>query len=157
MFSTTFANLPICIFVVVLTVLPACGRVLAQPGRAGCGVAHSTGQSTDASIISANRKRQFRIHVPSSYNPNVPAPLLLSFHGATKTMADQEQITRFSNDSVNPSMIAVYPQGLVAKGVGVCLNPVTRLGRVLSPISRLHGKERHTTRTCRATKSSSRT
>lgn len=127
MFFMKSADLAKCAVASVLKMSPVYGLVLGKQGTAGCGLSHSVDQSTDAVISSGGRDRQFRIHVPRFYKPDAPAPLLISFHGATKTMTDQERITSFSNGSVNPSMITVYPQGLVAKGVGVSTELVPRL------------------------------
>ena len=76
----------------------------------GCGIPNQTGG--DFIIKSGNVSRQYRLNLPVSYDPNTATGLLLSFHGNDRTNTDQESITSFSDDSVNPHYIAVYPQGL---------------------------------------------
>ena len=79
----------------------------------GCGQSHSVGgSSTDVTITSSNTSRQYRIHLPETYDSESLTPVILSFHGNSKTMYDQENLTQFSLPSINPNMIAVYPQGL---------------------------------------------
>ena len=86
---------------------------LRQPGTAGCGTHHTVdGVSRDFELSSNGRNRTYRIHLPSSYDPNVPAPLVFSYHGHGQDMVKQETLSQFSNDAINPNMIAVYPQGL---------------------------------------------
>ena len=84
-------------------------------GTKGCGMPHKVdGVSRNFSISTDGVNRTYRLHLPSSYDPNTPAPLVLSFHGHGKNMVEQETLSQFSNDAINPSMIAVYPQGLKA-------------------------------------------
>ncbi len=93
--------------------IPQFSSTLRQPGTAGCGTHHTVdGVSRDFEVLSNGRNRTYRIHLPSSYDPNVPAPLVFSYHGHGQDMVKQETLSQFSNDAINPNMIAVYPQGL---------------------------------------------
>ncbi|KAF2738565.1 alpha/beta-hydrolase [Polyplosphaeria fusca] len=56
--------------------------------------------------------REYRIVVPKSYDPDVAVPLILSYHGRTKDMLEQEELSQFSNASYGFKGISVYPQGL---------------------------------------------
>ena len=81
----------------------------------GCGNAYKPyidGESRTFSIDSSGGTRQYNVHLPLQYNPNVKHALMISYHGGTKTMEEQEQLSQFSNHSINPHMIAVYPQGV---------------------------------------------
>ena len=79
----------------------------------GCGKPHTVdGLSKDFTVSTDDGNRTYRIHLPSSYDPNTPAPLVISYHGHGQDMVEQETLSQFSNDAINPTMIAVYPQGL---------------------------------------------
>ena len=95
--------------------IPAFG--LTNSGTAGCGIHHVVdGVSRDLHISTNGVIRDYRLHLPSSYHPNTPAPLVISYHGHGKDMVEQEILSQFSNDAINSySMIAVYPQGLIGK------------------------------------------
>ncbi|KAI1323708.1 carbohydrate esterase family 1 protein [Xylariaceae sp. FL0255] len=62
-------------------------------------------------MVSGLRQRR-DIHLPSSYNVNTAMPLLIAYHGSGDTPANLEATTRFSDPSVNPNMVVVYPQGV---------------------------------------------
>ena len=55
--------------------------------------------------------RQYHIYIPQNYDINTPAPLILSFHGRTQDMLQQERVSQLSNSNVNPNAIVVYPNG----------------------------------------------
>ena len=100
------------VLVLAFNVVLARGTTIERRGTAGCGKSHKVdGRSREFDIPSSGGNRTYRIHLPMSYNANVPAPLSVSYHGSTRTAADQETTSGLSDDSVNPNMIAVYPQG----------------------------------------------
>ena len=81
----------------------------------GCGKEYEPyqdGESRTFNISSSGGLRSFNIHLPLNYDPDVQYPLMISYHGGTETMEVQEEISQFSYNSTNPSMIAVYPQGI---------------------------------------------
>ena len=93
--------------------LPIFGKNSVTQNITGCGTPHIVdGVSRNFSISSNGVKRDYRLHLPSTYNPNISAPLVISYHGHGKDMVEQETLSQFSNDAINPNMIAVYPQGL---------------------------------------------
>lgn len=102
----------ICFLGIAGYLLPVHGIMLERRATAGCGKQHVTGQSTTVTMTSSNTDRQYLIHLPGSYDVNSPMPVIISYHGNTQSMYAQETLTRFSDESVNPDMIAVYPQGL---------------------------------------------
>ncbi|CAD0081647.1 unnamed protein product, partial [Aureobasidium vineae] len=53
--------------------------------------------------------RSFNIHVPSSYNINNAAPLIMVFHGRGDSGTAVESGTGYSLERINPYGIAVYP------------------------------------------------
>lgn len=79
----------------------------------GCGKSHNSGSTNGPfTIQSGGIDRQYIIHVPSSYDPSSKTPLILSYHGRNRTMYEQETLSQFSDETLNPDMLAVYPQGL---------------------------------------------
>lgn len=93
--------------------LPVSGSILNPRGSAGCTKPHTgDGVSKDFQVATNGGNRTYRIHLPISYNPNITAPLIISYHGHGEDMVQQEILSQFSNDAINPNMIAVYPQGL---------------------------------------------
>jgi poly(3-hydroxybutyrate) depolymerase len=91
---------------------------LASQPSSGCGKqipkAIELGTSKNLTIDSASGEtpRNYRIHVPESYDTNVPVPLIFSFHGRGKDMEFQDQLSQFSNASYGFGGIAVYPEGV---------------------------------------------
>ncbi|CDZ96634.1 hypothetical protein [Phaffia rhodozyma] len=58
--------------------------------------------------------RTYLLHVPSNYDSNASHPLVLSFHGAGGTSANQEKLSQFSVPGIaigGLPVIAAYPQG----------------------------------------------
>ena len=94
-------------------ILPIFGKFVRTRTTGGCGTPHTVdGISRNYSILTNGGNRDYRLHLPSSYDPNTPAPLVISYHGHGKDMVEQETLSQFSNDAINSNMIAVYPQGL---------------------------------------------
>ena len=94
-------------------IVPIFGGVVSTRGSAGCGTPHTVdGASTNHSVSTNGGKRDYRLHLPHSYDMNSPAPVVISYHGHGQNMVEQETLSQFSNDAINPNMIAVYPQGL---------------------------------------------
>ncbi|KAL3420051.1 ferulic acid esterase [Phlyctema vagabunda] len=67
--------------------------------------------------------RSYLIHIPSSYSKDVPVPLIFSFHGHGKNAMIQDELSQFSNETLNPSAIAVYPQGIDGQWQGDPTSP----------------------------------
>lgn len=94
-------------------IVPIFGKYVRTRDTMGCSKPHTVdGVSRNYSPLTNGGKRDYRLHIPSSYDPNSPAPLIISYHGHGKNMVEQETLSQFSNDAINPNMIAVYPQGL---------------------------------------------
>jgi poly(3-hydroxybutyrate) depolymerase len=80
---------------------------------AGCSTAHDwAGQTKEFSFASSGGTRSYRIHLPADYKPGSPMPLIIAFHGSGDNPKNFETTTRFSDPSVNPNMIVVYPAGI---------------------------------------------
>ncbi|KAM4062180.1 esterase PHB depolymerase domain-containing protein [Hirsutella rhossiliensis] len=89
------------------------GAAIHRRASPGCGKSHDfVGKTREFSFQSSGGKRTYRIHLPSNYEADKPKPLLIAYHGAGNKLEDFENETRFSDESVNPDMIAVYPAGV---------------------------------------------
>ncbi|CEJ79864.1 hypothetical protein VHEMI00079 [[Torrubiella] hemipterigena] len=100
-------------------VTPTSASPLEKRGSPGCGKYHSfVGQTREFSFDSSGGSRTYRIHLPSNYDTNTPKPLLIAYHGAGNNPAAFESETRFSDESINPNMITVYPAGVNAHWEG---------------------------------------
>lgn len=88
-------------------------------GTPGCGIDHSAlagASSKNFTIESSGGTRSFLVHVPKNYESSTATGMVLSYHGNSRTAQSQEKLSLFSNRTLNPDWIAVYPQG-----VGVCI------------------------------------
>lgn len=89
------------------------GAAIKRRASAGCGRSHNfIGESREFSFESSGGTRTYRIHLPSGYNVNEAQPLLLAYHGSGGNPASFEAETGFSDESLNPDMITVYPAGV---------------------------------------------
>lgn len=88
----------------------AWGAAAIRVGRSGCGREVATG--LQARSIDANRKRRtYLLWVPGSYRPDVPLPVVFSFHGAGGDGANSRAMTGLEAPS-HGRAIFVYPDGL---------------------------------------------
>jgi polyhydroxybutyrate depolymerase len=55
--------------------------------------------------------RQFTLHVPDTYDPGTPAPLVVALHGYTSSGAEMESYLRFTQESNRRGFIYAYPDG----------------------------------------------
>ncbi|KAJ6184559.1 hypothetical protein N7519_005860 [Penicillium mononematosum] len=53
--------------------------------------------------------REYRLFIPANYDKNTPTPVYFSFHGASRDMVEEEDLSQFSNPEFNPNGIAIYP------------------------------------------------
>jgi polyhydroxybutyrate depolymerase len=57
--------------------------------------------------------RQVTVHVPDSYDPARPAPLVVLLHGYSSNAAEQESYLRFTPESDRRGFVYAYPDGTV--------------------------------------------
>lgn len=57
------------------------------------------------------RARSYRVHVPESYNPATPTPVVLAFHGSTMNARMMASLSRLDEKADEAGFIAVYPNG----------------------------------------------
>ena len=69
-------------------------------------------------LLVGGRARSYLVHVPPSYDPERPAPVVLAFHGAMMTGRMMVQFTGLNAKADEAGFIAVYPNGT---GVEVAL------------------------------------
>ncbi|MFJ4715847.1 alpha/beta hydrolase family esterase [Streptomyces sp. NPDC088785] len=79
-------------------------------GSAGCGTPAglTPGASTARSLTVDGARRDYLVHLPASYDPDRPTPLVLSFHGHGRTSGYQERLTGMNALDA----VVVYPQGV---------------------------------------------
>jgi polyhydroxybutyrate depolymerase len=68
--------------------------------------------SSDQEITSSGIMRQYRLHVPDSYQENVAVPLVVNFHGYSSNARQEEALTDMSAKADREGFIVVYPEGL---------------------------------------------
>ena len=80
---------------------------------AGCGdpPSGSRGDTQHFTIQSGSHTREYLVHLPSNYDESKDTALIVSYHGTSSNMHTQETLSQFSNETLNPNMIAVYPNG----------------------------------------------
>jgi polyhydroxybutyrate depolymerase len=94
-------------FIGLSLVLTACSGAAARnadraPGRAG---------TQEREISVGGRQRTFLVHVPPSYKPGTPVPLVLNFHGGGGNGADQQKNSKMDGVADRHGFIVVYPNG----------------------------------------------
>jgi polyhydroxybutyrate depolymerase len=63
-------------------------------------------------ITSSGVSRTANVHVPVSYDPTQPTPVVLNFHGFTSDATQQAFLTQMTPKADAEGFIVVYPQGL---------------------------------------------
>ena len=66
---------------------------------------------TNGSLVSSGEERKYLIHVPESYDPAKPTPLVISMHGAAAWPAQQRDTSRWNLLADEQGFIVVYPSG----------------------------------------------
>jgi polyhydroxybutyrate depolymerase len=66
---------------------------------------------TNGSIVSSGQTRQYLLHVPDSYDPSDPSPLIISFHAGATWPAHQKNLTRWNRLANEHGFLVVYPAG----------------------------------------------
>ncbi|MHB1319191.1 MAG: extracellular catalytic domain type 1 short-chain-length polyhydroxyalkanoate depolymerase [Anaerolineae bacterium] len=66
---------------------------------------------TNGTLVSGGETRRYLLYVPESYDPNTPAPLVISLHGLVQWPAHQRQLTGWDALADEQGFIVVYPRG----------------------------------------------
>lgn len=92
----------------------------------------------NGAIVSSGRQREYLLHVPTSYDPAKPAPLVISLHGAGLWPGAQRDISRWNELAESEGFIVVYPSGLDRAGPRIwAVDAGTRLDADIRYISEL--------------------
>ncbi|HEY2511959.1 MAG TPA: PHB depolymerase family esterase [Polyangiaceae bacterium] len=68
-------------------------------------------------------ERSFVVHVPASYDPSKPTPLVLNFHGYRMSPKLEDWLTEMSAKADAAGFVVVYPQGVgspTSFNAGIC-------------------------------------
>jgi polyhydroxybutyrate depolymerase len=92
-----------------------CGasETAAPRGSAGCGSksALTAGESAVLTLQVGELEREYRLHLPTGYDPAKPVPLVLGFHGYTMTAElFENEYTSFSRHADEKGYVVAYPQ-----------------------------------------------
>jgi len=69
----------------------------------------------DRSVTFGGMERSYVVHVPASYDPSKPSPVILNFHGGGGNSKSARNTSMMDLASDRYGFIAVYPQGTGAK------------------------------------------
>jgi polyhydroxybutyrate depolymerase len=83
---------------------------VSSSGSPGCGL-NASQENVTGRISSGGIDRGFRLHVPASYHPGGPAPLVLNFHGLGSNATHQESYSGLIEESDEAGFILVTPEG----------------------------------------------
>jgi len=100
--------------VVVIGLLTLAAGMAAADGSPGCGAATPVepGGSVTVTLEVGDLEREYRLHLPTGYAPDSPAPLVLVIHGYTGIAEKTEmEYTSFRSSSDENGYVAVFPQG----------------------------------------------
>jgi polyhydroxybutyrate depolymerase len=100
------------LFLVACTDADAAKRERQAKGAAetGCGSQRKPGTSIQT-LNHGGVGRSYSLHIPASYDPNSPTPLVLNFHGYGSSARDQEQYSGLIAKANNAGFITVAPDG----------------------------------------------
>jgi len=77
-------------------------------------VSFSVRNRPSGTLRSSGLPREYSLHVPASYHPDRPTPLVISLHGAGLWGAAQREISRWNQIAEREGLIVVYPSGIGA-------------------------------------------
>ena len=67
--------------------------------------------ANNGSIVSSGVRREYLLHVPRSYDPAKPTPLVITLHGGAVSPALQRDISQWNPVADEHGFIVVYPSG----------------------------------------------
>lgn len=76
----------------------------------GCTIDNAPQVDTTMNINIGDRR--YLLYFPVNYEPNKPAPLVLSYHGGTRTAENQQALDLLTTTYFNREYIVVYPNGI---------------------------------------------
>ncbi|MFV0259089.1 MAG: alpha/beta hydrolase family esterase [Acidimicrobiales bacterium] len=84
-------------------------------GGSGCGIALTPGQTT-VSMAFEGRTRVYELVVPPSYDPAVPTPLVLNWHGLGSDGPEQLMFSGYPATAEREGFLVAAPTGVPAPG-----------------------------------------
>lgn len=93
----------------VLLAAPATVRAQADAASPGCGQAFEASTTTRSLVVDGG-EREYVLVVPSSYAPDRPAPLVLTFHGSGSTPEQQLAISELPAAAEARGLIVAAPR-----------------------------------------------
>ena len=66
---------------------------------------------TNGSLVSSGVPRTYLLHVPASYDPSTPTPLVIALHGFIQWPANLMEMSRWNDLADEQGFIVVYPSG----------------------------------------------
>ena len=79
-------------------------------------VSYEVRNQTNGALVSSGREREYLLHVPKSYDPAKPTPLVISLHGGAGWPALQKETSRWNTVADSEGFIVVYPSGISGRG-----------------------------------------
>lgn len=96
-------------------------------GSEGCGMPTPGAGVHAMSVDSDGMKRDFELVVPANYDPDVPAPLVLDFHGLYGSPSQQRGTSHFDQVAAPRGMLVAYPEGVGQSfNAGACCGPAAQ-------------------------------
>jgi len=74
-------------------------------------VSYNHHNRNNGSFVSGAEIREYLLHVPTTYDPATPTPLVISLHGAGSWPADQRDISGWNALADRERFLVVYPAG----------------------------------------------
>jgi len=79
-------------------------------------VSYEVRNRTNGTLVSSGQEREYLLHVPKSYDPTKPTPLVISLHGGAGWPAMQKETSRWNTLSESQGFIVAYPSGISGRG-----------------------------------------
>lgn len=76
----------------------------------GCSVDNQVQIDTTLNVTLGDRR--YLLYFPMNYQPDKPAPLVLSYHGGTRTAESQQALDLLTTTYFNQDYVVVYPNGV---------------------------------------------
>ncbi|KAF1356455.1 hypothetical protein BDV97DRAFT_365217 [Delphinella strobiligena] len=95
-----------------IALFAAAAAVASASSSSGCGKSapYKLGKLTTDTLKSDGDKRSFVVNLPSTYDKNTAAPLILSFHGNGRDALNQASTDFLYNATWNANSIVIYPE-----------------------------------------------
>jgi polyhydroxybutyrate depolymerase len=111
---------------------PATAPADAPPAVAsvGCNGTPISGD-VDWTVPAGGRERVVHVHVPASYSPGKPIPVVLNFHGFSSNAGQEDLLSGMSRKADEVGFVAVHPEGIGATqswNAGACCGEAAQTG-----------------------------